>query len=308
MSVFKRRMLFIGIGALAGLAAWPAAEVTVFYQMSFPSYLAFSVVLGAVFGALMGGCFGSGESIVAGRGHRTLTSGPVLARAAGGALMGALGGLAGCFSGQALLFFVGEVLLKMGRYPGDFWLFPFARAVGWAILGAFVGIAVSDALMRRSKERLRTGLIGGGAGGFLGGLILEYLQLGIPGLAPARLAGLIVFGACLGFVYGAVEARFAYGVLTLLNGRRRGREFLISRQRLSLGSASSNDIVLDGYAGVASKHAVLEVHGEDVAIRTPRRKTESPRVYANDDRIEKEHVLKIDDVVRIGKAKLIFHY
>ena len=295
MSVLVRRLILCALGALAGLAAWPLTEWVLTRQAGFPSYLLFSTVVGMVFGLFLGAFFGSSEGI--------FTSVPArIARgAAAGAAVGLAGGVAGFLVAQAALFLAGEVLLASYRRVQQVGI-PLARAAGWAILGLFVGAA--EGLRSRSGRRIGVGVLGGLIGGFLGGLALEYARLLFPAISLARLAGLVLFGLLLGFFYGLVESRLAFGVLHVLNGALQGKEYLITQGKVRIGAAERSEVRLAGYAGVADEHAALRRRRDDVVIERL-----DPRfpVQVNEEAVE-ERALRMEDVIRIGSAKFIYWF
>jgi hypothetical protein len=295
MSTHKRKLFLCGIGLVAGLAAWPVAEIMLMFQVHFPSYLVFSIALGIIFGIIMGGFFGSGDGIISN--HKAHIKSGITK----GLAVGAAGGIIGFLVGQAALFLIGEYLIHSTTRFNTIGL-PISRALGWACLGIFIGMI--EGIRSRSLNKIRVGIIGGISGGILGGLALEYLRLIIPSIVFARLIGLLLFGLLIGFLYGLVEARMSFGILTLLNGKYKGKEFIVSQHRITIGSSDNNDIVLEGYRNVDSKHALINVRREDVSIK-PRSRNNI--VYANDDRIG-DHMLKLEDVIRIGSAKLLYHY
>ena len=223
MSVLMRRIILCVIGLLAGLASWPALETLLMTQSSFPSLLVFSVFIGIIFGVFMGGFFGSGEGIIISV-KKKLVSG-----IATGAVIGIVGGTVGFLVGQAALFFTGEYLVHSSRNFNTFG-FPVSRAVGWAFLGIFIGMV--EGVRAGSFDKIKVGMAGGLAGGFIGGLGLEYFRLLLPDIMLARLLGLLIFGGFIGFFYGLLEDRMSFGVLRVLNGRLRGKEFLVNQRRL----------------------------------------------------------------------------
>ncbi len=294
MSSIKRRIFLCLVGLLAGLAAWPAAEITLLFQANFPSYLVFSIFLGAVFGVFLGAFFGSSDGIIMSH-RRSMATG-----AAKGIVIGALGGAIGFFVGQAALFITGEYLIhSMKRFVTVG--MPVSRAIGWAILGLFAGMV--DGVRSRSWKKIRVGMIGGVSGGFLGGLALEYFRIAFPGTVFARLLGLLIFGLFIGFFYGFVEVRLSYGVLTLLNGRYKGREFLINQKKLKIGALEKNDIKLEGYHNISDSHALLSVKKDDVFIS----RVDDGGILVNDNSVD-EQMLKYEDVIKIGSAKLLYQY
>jgi hypothetical protein len=294
MSSIKRRIFLCLVGLLAGLAAWPAAEITLLFQGNFPSYLVFSIFLGVVFGIFIGAFFGSGDGIIMSH-RRSIVTG-----VAQGIFIGALGGAIGFLIGQAALFITGEYLIHSMKRFNTVGM-PVSRAIGWAFLGLFVGMI--DGVRSRSWNKIRVGIIGGITGGFLGGLALEYFRTAFPETVFARLLGLLIFGLFIGLMYGFVEVRLSYGVLTLLNGRFKGREFLINQKKLRIGALAKNDIKLEGYLNISDSHALVSVKKDDVFIS----RVEDGRILVNDDPVD-EHMLKYEDVIKIGSAKLLYQY
>lgn len=295
MSTLKRRIFLCIIGILAGLAAWTVSEIILFFQNSFPSYLVFSVFLGMTFGLIIGSFFGSSDGIIMSiKSH--IRSGILQ-----GAFIGIVGGIIGFLIGQAALFVIGETFIHSMKSFRTIGL-PISRAIGWAILGVFIGIV--DGVRSRSFNKIKVGIIGGILGGFLGGLALEYIRLLIPSIMFARLVGLSIFGLLIGLLYGFVENRLSFGVLRLLNGKFKNKEFLINQRKIKIGKSDKNDIVLSDYDRVLDLHAELRLKGDEVIITN--RSTNNP-VFVNDDKI-KEHQLKLEDVVKIGSAKLLYKF
>ncbi len=295
MSILIRRIYLCVIGMLAGLAAWPFAETALLFQNGFSSYLFFSIFLGIIFGFIMGGFFGTSDGII------TSIKRNIISGAVHGALIGIAGGIIGFLIGQAALFIIGDSLIhttKSFRTIG----FPLSRAIGWAFLGIFIGMV--DGVRSRSFDKIKVGLIGGIIGGFLGGLVLEYLRLLVPSIMLARLTGLVIFGLCIGLFYGFVENQLSYGVLRLLNGKYKGKEFLINQRKMKIGSTDKNTIVLPGYDKISETHAELISKGDNVTIVSHSPKTV---ISVNDDKVE-QHQLILDDVIQIGSAKFIYKF
>ncbi|MCP4129982.1 MAG: FHA domain-containing protein [bacterium] len=295
MSINKRKIFLCCIGLLAGLAAWPVAEAALWCQRFFPTYLIFSIFLGIIFGVCIGGFFGTTDGIL------MSNKSNILRGMREGLLIGALGGMVGFLIAQASLFLIGEYFIHSAAGFNTIGL-PISRALGWACLGVFIGMI--DGIRSRSTDKIRVGIIGGISGGLLGGLSLEYLRLVFPAIVLARLIGLLIFGLSIGFLYGFVESRLSFGVLTLLNGKWKGKNFLIAQRNMRVGSSEKNDIVLDGYKNVAPEHARVFVKNNEVFIKP---KDSTNKVMANDMRT-KDHSFKFDDVIAIGSAKMLYHY
>jgi len=295
MSTLMRRIFFCIIGIIAGLAAWPISEFILLLQSSFPSYLIFSIVLGMFLGILFGAFFGSSEGIIMSIKPNILTG--ILH----GAVIGIAGGIIGFLAGQAALFIIGETFIhSMKRFNTIG--FPISRAIGWAFMGVFLGMV--EGIRSRSTDKLRVGILGGILGGITGGLVLEYFRILIPNIMFARLFGIIIFGLLIGLFYGFVQVRLSFGVLRLLNGKFKGKEFLINQKKMKIGISEKNDIVLSGYSKISDQHAELLVKKNEVIIKNLDSKTP---VTINEDKI-KEHLLKLEDVIKIGSAKFIFKF
>ena len=293
MSTMVKRIFLCVIGMIAGLASWPFAELSLFGQEYFPSYLMFSIFFGVIFGLFMGSFFAVSEGIFSANRFKII-SGMLT-----GAVVGALGGIAGFLTGQAMLFILGNYFLMSANDFNKIGL-PISRAIGWAILGIFVGS--TEGVRSRSSTKIIVGILGGFIGGLFGGFILEYSKLYISNIILARFIGLLIFGFCIGLFYGFVEKSISKGVLRLLNGKNKGKEFFVNQRKMKIGHSGGNDIVLKEYDGVENVHANILVKGNEVIIKNI---SKNKQVKVNDDVIQ-EHVLKMEDVVKIGEAK--FHY
>jgi hypothetical protein len=292
MTTTIRRLIILAMGLLAGLAAWPVMEALVQVQARFPSFLLFTAVSGAVFGLLFGAFFASAQGIIAGNRRRIRNAALV------GAGIGFLGGILGFLAGQGVLFLLGELIFARARERSLIGL-PVARAVGWALLGLFVGAA--EGIRARSGLKLAMGVAGGVIGGLLGGAAIEYARLLLPGVALARLAGLLLFGLLIAASYAVIERRLSHGSLRLLNGARKGSEFILNQQRFRIGAAAHNDIVLTSYRNVADTHARISTEAGELRIEA----VEGSKLLVNDEEVSKSR-LRYEDVIKIGTAKLFY--
>lgn len=287
MSILIRRVVYLCMGILGGLAVWPAVELMLSVQHFFPTYLLFSLSSGAMFGAIMGGFFGMIDGMIAGAVRRILTG------AGFGVLLGAVGGALGFFVGQMVLF-----VLSDPNYIG----IAFSRALGWAILGMFVG--ASEGIRRGSRRRLGVGIVGGFLGGLLGGTAIELVPYYLP-QAVARPAGLLLYGLLVTGMYSIVEGRQSSGLLRLLNGLYKGKEFILNQRSIRIGAWRGSDVFLPGYSRVAERHAeVREIKGQLTLVALS---ADHP-TKVNDTQVapESQHMLKFDDVIQIGTAKFLF--
>ncbi|MFA7565845.1 MAG: FHA domain-containing protein [Alkalispirochaeta sp.] len=288
MSTGLRRVIVVVLGLLAGVTAWPLLELLLLFQESFPGYFLFSLAQGALFGVVLGLFFGSGEGLTSKDG------GKLVRGAMTGALVGLAGGMIGFTAGQGVLFFI------IQRTSRSFAV-PLARAVGWAILGLSVGMA--EGIRAKSGKKSAFGALGGVLGGLLGGIAIEYLRGRFPGMLYGRLVGFLLFGGLIGVFYALLERRFSFGVLRLLNGTLRGKEYSFSQSRISVGSDPKNDIVLKGYDNVRSRHALFRVKRRDVYLSAV---GEDPTLLVNEEPVTGGLLLKYEDVVQVGSAKMFF--
>jgi len=217
-----------------------------------------------------------------------------------GALIGLAGGAVGLLAGQAALWLFGEAALRSYRSFRTVVL-PVSRAIGWAVLGLFVG--VGEGVRAASIKKAGVGAIGGLVGGLAGGFALEYAALLFPRLAFPRLLGFLILGLAIGVFYGLVERGLSYGVLRLLAGPLKGKEFLLNQRRLNIGQARSNQIALPDYQ-MAERQAQIRIRRGEVSLVNL-----EPRVavLVNERKVE-EIKLKYGDVLAIGPARLFFKY
>ncbi len=295
MSIWIRRLIICALGLLAGVLAWPAMDLFIVHQALFPSFLVFSLASGAVFGLIFGLVFGTGEGIIAGSNRRIVRGGLL------GAALGVVGGIVGFLAGQGVLFALGERMLRSEQAVRTVG-FPLARATGWAVLGLFIG--ATEGVRAWSGRKTAVGVLGGLIGGLAGGAAIEYGQVLWPQLPIVQLPGLVLFGVLVGLFYALVEQQLSLGVLRLLNGRYKSKEFVLNQRRVLIGGNDSSDIILGGYRGVADRHARIRLKDGELFIEPV--DAEKP-VYVNDDRVT-SRMLKYEDVVKIGTAKLFFRH
>jgi hypothetical protein len=295
MTTLARRLIILALGLLAGICVWPLVETVLYFQGSFSSYRTFLPLLGAVTGAVMGAFFGAAEGITS-RVKSRLANGMLL-----GAAVGLAGGALGFLAGQAVLWLTGNLILRSYR-DFQFVVLPVSRAVGWAVLGVFVGAV--EGVRAGSPKRILVGVLGGLVGGLLGGLVLEYSRLVLPRIAWSRLAGLVVLGLAIALFYGLIERGMSFGVLRVLTGPLKGKEFLVNQGRMRIGRSRRNEIALADYGDLADVQARIRVRRGDVVISNA-----EPRVplLVNEQRAQ-EKTLRLGDVVKLGSARFYYRH
>lgn len=294
MSISLRRFILVMLGTLGGLAAWPLVELMLRYQEFFPGYFTFSLAQGIVFGAVLGLFFGSGEGLT------SRETGKILRGGLTGLVAGTIGGALGFTVGQGVLFLILRSTTA-SFHTHRMLLVPVARIVGWIILGTVVG--TSEGIRARSLKKSLVGATGGFLGGLLGGSAIEYLGTVFPTVIYSRLAGMLIFGLFTGLFFALIERGASPGTLRVLNGSAKGKEYGLAQNRLSLGTDARNDIVLTGYRGISGRHAEFFVKKKSVFLR-PAESTKE--LLVNEQPVHGEHLLKYEDVIQAGTAKILF--
>lgn len=295
MKSYLKIIFYSLTGLAAGMAAWSLVEAVLIAQAAFPAYLLFNIIIGAVFGITAGAFFGLGEPIIL-NDRSKLISGVVT-----GLIIGVAGGILGFLLGQWALLILGNRFLASFKNFNSIGL-PIARITGWAILGIFVGSV--EGVRARSFRKITAGLIGGLLGGILGAAVMELMRVKVPGFAYGRFPGFAVFGLVIGLGYGLAEKGLSFGVLRLLNGKYKGKEYLVNQRKIKIGKSGRNDIVLDDYENILDRHSLVVVKKGEVYIK---KVDESGSVLVNDDPVT-EKPLMMADVIKIGNAKFLYKF
>lgn len=292
MTLNVRRLLQVLLGAAAGLFAWPTMEALTRAMRFFPDYLSYTAFSGLVFGLVFGAALGGAEGIAAARARR-VASGSLWGGAAGAA-----GGAVGFLLGQALLFFAGGIFVDDLRVLESV-AAPLARSAGWAVLGIFSGAAAG--IQSSSARKCAVGALGGLLGGLFGGAVVEFGRILFPASEAVRASSLVVFGAVVGLAFAAVEKRLCFGVLRVLNGPLKGREFLLNQRLTRIGEDPRCDVCVAGYRGAAPLHAFVSRRGRDLTAESA-----GGAVSVNEDPVrDAPRVLKYDDVIACGGIKFL---
>jgi Inner membrane component of T3SS, cytoplasmic domain len=179
------------------------------------------------------------------------------------------------------------------------------RSLAWCFAGSAMGLAQGIAL--RSKRLLIYGLLGGVVGGLLGGLLFDPIDLVLlgpdkPSAALSRLIGFGVIGLSVGATIGIVELLARDAWLRMTQGPLTGKEFLIFKDVMNIGSSPRSDIYLFNDAQVAENHATLRAIGDECEIEA--RQSASP-VLLNNRSVTRAR-LRHGDNVTIGRTSFVF--
>jgi VWFA-related protein len=287
MKITANIMLYAIAGALGGSAAW---AFVISIATTSASGLVTEMMLGSLAGMFIGAFLWSHEPIT-GRQYKA-----ALKRAAYGAAAGLVGGAAGAVLGSTAFTALGAAVANAGRFKASLGV-AFAVALGWAILGAAVG--VSGGVMIRSRERALYGLFGGAIGGLLGGLMLNELSATS---IWSTLAGLVLLGMSIGAFISLVEETFVSAKLKVIKGRHVDREFPLLKETNVVGRDDRSDVCLSGAEGVGLQHAFIKRKNGHFSIESDE---DGKVVYVNQKLIHNSK-LSDGDVIRVGSILLMF--
>ncbi len=179
------------------------------------------------------------------------------------------------------------------------------RSIAWCLAGSAMGLGQGIAL--RSKRLLIYGLLGGIVGGLLGGVLFDPIDAFLlgpekPGAGLSRLIGFGVIGLAVGATIGIVELLARDAWLRMTQGPLTGKEFLMFKEVMNIGSSPRSDIYLFNDSQVAENHAVLRAVGDECEIEA--KQSTSP-VMLNNRSITRAR-LRHGDNVTIGRTSFVF--
>jgi hypothetical protein len=225
-----------------------------------------------------------------------------------GVLVGSLGGLLGGVIGQQL----------QGEESGGSF-----SVLSWTISGLLIGVSIGAygllAGVRGRKglggplRQVGRGMLGGAAGGMLGGALAEWFRVAWEGLFQGKTAellwspsagGFIVLGACIGLATGLARVLFGPAWIRVEKGYRPGRERLLTEAEITIGRDESCDIGLFGDAGVAPVHARIIREGKLYVVLD----AGSPGgTFVNGQDICHRFYLQSGDRIQVGDSVLVFY-
>ncbi len=192
-----------------------------------------------------------------------------------------------------------------GLPPMGFFIQIIGRSLAWCLAGSTMGLAQGIAL--RSKRLLLYGLLGGVVGGLLGGLLFDPIDLILLGPDKtsahwSRLIGFAVIGLSVGGMIGVVELLARDAWLRMTQGPLTGKEFLIFKDVMNVGSSPRSDIYLFNDTLVAEQHAIIRAVGDQCEVEA--RQSTSP-VLLNNRPISRAR-MRHGDNVTIGRTSFVF--
>jgi hypothetical protein len=198
---------------------------------------------------------------------------------------------------------------QMGK-GGAFGAFGFlvqmvGRSLAWGLAGMAMGLGQGIAL--RSGRLLLYGAIGGIIGGLFGGMLfdpIDMILLGTdkPSAHWSRLVGFTVIGLGVGGMIGFVELVARDAWLRMTQGPLTGKEFLLFKDLMTIGSSPRSDLYLFNDPQVLPQHAIIRAVGDESEIEARDRDA----VVLLNTRPVKTARLRHGDNVTIGRATFVF--
>lgn len=254
--------------------------------------------------AFIGLFVGAADGLVCRLPRRALLCGGV------GLLVGFVGGFIFSLVGDVVYSALNQLAEKLseagrGLSPMGFLIQVIGRSLAWCLIGTAMGLGQGIAL--RSKRLLVYGFLGGVVGGLLGGLLFDPIDMILlgpdkPSALWSRLIGFAVIGLCVGGMIGIVELLARDAWLRMTQGPLTGKEFLIFKDVMNVGSSPRSDIYLFNDPQVAEQHALIRAIGDECEIEA--RQAANP-VLLNSRSVTRAR-LRHGDNVTIGRTSFVF--
>ena len=194
----------------------------------------------------------------------------------GGLVGGALGGLIG-----NLVFRISDIVVL--------------RALGWMFMG--LGIGGVEGIFDQSPKKIRNGLIGGAVGGMLGGLCFPLASA--VGDMSGRAIAFVILGVCIGLFVGLAQIILREAWLTVEEGFRPGRQFVLNVPVTILGTSEKSQLpfIAFGAKGVEPVHLRIERQSDGAFV--VRDNGSRTGTFVNGAKVTEE-VLQNDDRIQLG--------
>ncbi len=139
------------------------------------------------------------------------------------------------------------------------------RGIAWMVFGAAAGLVYG--ILGQSSKKALYGSMGGMLGAAIGGVIFDPIALAFHGGA-SRAVGFGLLGMAAGVGMGLVESALKDRWLYVTSGPLAGKQFILYKSTTVLGSAQQCDIYLFKDPNILPQHAVVEINGSRVQIRS----------------------------------------
>jgi hypothetical protein len=256
-SIFLRSWFYLGAAGLFGaVAAWAACEPG--FTDGGSSRWGNIWMVPAIITAMCVG-FGLAESVVE-RSVRKASIRGALALPLGLILGFVFYGLANLIFNMGLNMIAGFWVAQL-RNPA-FWI---VRGIAWAVFGAAGGAVYG--IVGQSIKKAQYGIFGGMIGAAIGGILFDPVTLLTGGAGASRAIGFALVGVATGVAMGLVEGILKDRWLYVTSGPLAGKQFILYKERTSIGNAQTADIYLFKDPSILAQHAVIAMNNSRVQIK-----------------------------------------
>ena len=167
-----------------------------------------------------------------------------------------------------------------------------ARGIAWAVFGAAGGTIYG--IVGQSMKKAKYGIIGGMIGAGIGGTIFDPISMATHGGGVSRAVGFALVGLATGMAMGWVESALKDRWLYVTAGPLAGKQFILYKDRTTMGSLQQADIYLFKDPNILPEHAVIGIKGSRVQIKA------LGAAYVGGSPVE-TRVLQDGDLLQIGR-------
>ena len=172
------------------------------------------------------------------------------------------------------------------------------RGLAWMLVGIAAGLTVG--LASRSLKRTGLTVIGGLIGGFIGGFIFDFFPQDLEFLS--QIIGITITGMLIGLSMGLLEQAAKSRWIDIIEGGFAGKQFILYKNDVTLGSSQQADITLIKDATIAPLHARIYSNAGRAWIESL-----NPGMPCSvDGRVETKIALNDGSEITIGKTKIAY--
>jgi len=290
--VSKRAIIELALaGLIGGILAWLITEPLSrgeIYNQDIQTLVWNAALYTAIVGATIGASLGLAYGLTAGGTTK------IIRNVITGLLFGIIGGICG---GSLAQYIYGSILLN---YQFGIIGQTMLRAVGWSILGVFIGIGQSSLIP--ADKKMRNSITGGALGGLIGGGAFQLISYFSEEASLGRALALAVMGLSVGLLVSLVEETSKEAWLQIKTGPLAGKQFIIYEERTVIGSSPSCDIVMFKDNHVLPEHALITWQSQEYILKT----FQGSSVRIN-GKTSSSQALEDGYTIEIGETHMVFH-
>lgn len=198
--------------------------------------------------------------------------------------------------------------IMSGQFPFaglSFVVFMCGRGIAWSVVSVGAGLGLG--ILLKSRKLALNGVAGGMVGGLLGGLLFDPISRWLTSPEAegdiCRAVGLLCVGLLVGFFIGLFENVSKDSWLLMLKGPLTGKQFIVFKSPLVLGSAPKCDVYLFKDPDIDPRHATIRKTGSRYLLEDQDSRT---GVLVNGKQVDR-CVLQPGDVITLGETVLRYH-